>query len=378
MIGRTNSTGILHVVTDLTENGGIATWLLNTAANLPRNRFGQTLLYRGKVSASKGLKDSFASAGFRVVDFRDSYGTGVSGTLRGILALYRLCLRERFSIVHTHCDWLGGMDVLVARIARVRFRILYFHTADWQHAGGLTRRIAAATMVRIGKIGATHFWASSQGTLDRWLPGMSRSKGKVVHGGVSLVTSAHASNPLEAKQRILGQTVPVVGHVGRFAPAKNHVTVVKVFHRVVQRVPEAMLLLVGDGLLRAGTEQLVSALGLTKRVKFAGVQKDVISYLDAMDCFLFPSIFEGLGLAAIEAQCMGLPVVASEIPGLREAVAPEWRKYSALPNDIDRLASSVLKCLGLRRVRPDRFLAYFSMPNATERLRASYEELLST
>lgn len=104
----------------------------------------------------------------------------------------------------------------------------------------------------------------------------------------------------------------VVGHVGRFHEAKNHLFLLDVFAEVCKHRSDAMLLLVGDGELRTATADKVKELGLTERVIFTGNRKDVPQLLQTMDVFVFPSVWEGLPVTVIEAQAAGLPCIISD------------------------------------------------------------------
>ena len=104
----------------------------------------------------------------------------------------------------------------------------------------------------------------------------------------------------------------VVGHVGRFAPPKNHNFIVEIFAEVLKVKHNSFLLLVGDGDLKGKIEALTNDLGIRDNVVFAGVRSDVNRILQAMDMFLFPSIYEGLPLSIIEAQAAGLPCLISD------------------------------------------------------------------
>lgn len=103
----------------------------------------------------------------------------------------------------------------------------------------------------------------------------------------------------------------VVGHVGRFHPAKNHRKVLEIFSTITTRSPGARLLLVGDGELRPRIERLAAEFNVHDSVTFTGVRTDVGELLSGMDVLLFPSIFEGLPTSVIEAQAAGLPCVIS-------------------------------------------------------------------
>ncbi len=105
---------------------------------------------------------------------------------------------------------------------------------------------------------------------------------------------------------------PVIGHVGRLTPVKNHEFLLKVFSNIRQRRPGAKLVLVGRGECEPELRALASRLGMEGSVVFYGMTDDVASVLKAFDAFVFPSYKEGLGMAAVEAQAAGVPVVLSE------------------------------------------------------------------
>lgn len=104
----------------------------------------------------------------------------------------------------------------------------------------------------------------------------------------------------------------VLGHVGNFTTAKNHFFLLDVFFEFQKKNEDVILILVGDGCLKKKIHTKISDLGIENKVIMIGASGNVNDYLQAMDLFLFPSIFEGLGIAAIEAQAAGLPCVISE------------------------------------------------------------------
>lgn len=104
----------------------------------------------------------------------------------------------------------------------------------------------------------------------------------------------------------------VVGHIGRFETQKNHRFLIAIFKEISKRYSAVKFLLVGDGYLRKEIERLVSENGLQDYVVFTGVRSDVSRIMQAMDCFVFPSLYEGLPVTMVEAQTAGLPCVMSE------------------------------------------------------------------
>jgi len=114
----------------------------------------------------------------------------------------------------------------------------------------------------------------------------------------------------------------VVGHVGHFNYQKNHEYLLRIFKELLEKAPDAMLLLVGAGENKQNIEKLAKQYGIEKNVIFYGVTNDIPSIMMAMDVFVFPSRFEGFGNVLIEAQATGLPCVASK------SVIPEFVNLS--------------------------------------------------
>jgi len=148
--------------------------------------------------------------------------------------------------------------------------------------------------------------------LVRWCPGVA-GKINVIPNGVPLddfETALPAGLP-----GIPDQATRVV-FVGRFYPPKDHATVL----RALTAVPHAHLLFVGDGPLRPRAEEFARSLGVAERVTFLGGRHDVAQVLKASDIFVHSTTFDGFGIAACEAMAAGLPVIASDVPGLAQVV----------------------------------------------------------
>lgn len=122
------------------------------------------------------------------------------------------------------------------------------------------------------------------------------------------------------KQKLgINESTTVLGHVGRFAYAKNHKFLIEIFDEYQKINPNSVLVLVGEGDLCEEIRKKVEILGLQKSVIFYGFTDKVYEIMQAMDIFVLPSHSEGLGIVAIEAQASGMPIVVSTaVP--REAV----------------------------------------------------------
>jgi glycosyltransferase involved in cell wall biosynthesis len=129
--------------------------------------------------------------------------------------------------------------------------------------------------------------------------------------------------------------------VGRFSAVKNHTFLLDIFAELKRQNGLSFLLLVGDGTLRAETEQKAAALGLSDSVIFTGIRTDVPDLMQAMDCFVFPSLYEGLPLTLVEAQAAGLPCIVSDgVP--EECAKTTLVKRLSLSASVPRWAGEVL------------------------------------
>ena len=105
----------------------------------------------------------------------------------------------------------------------------------------------------------------------------------------------------------------VIGHVGRFNLQKNHEFLVKRFADFAKTNEDAVLVLIGNGELQEKIKEMAKEYGIETKVKFLGLREDIPQLLQAMDLFLFPSLFEGLPVTLVEAQAAGLPCVISDM-----------------------------------------------------------------
>ena len=136
---------------------------------------------------------------------------------------------------------------------------------------------------------------------------------KVINNGVDL---EKFKNIVESKEEIrkrlsLPEKSFVIGHVGRFTKQKNHDFIVEVYKRFNEIEKNTTLLLIGEGELKKDIENKIEKLGLTNKVKFLGLRKDIPDLIKAMDVFLFPSLHEGFPITLIEAQATGVRCIIS-------------------------------------------------------------------
>jgi N-acetyl-alpha-D-glucosaminyl L-malate synthase BshA len=126
-------------------------------------------------------------------------------------------------------------------------------------------------------------------------------------------------------------------HTSNFRPVKRVQDVIRIFHKVLQKV-ETRLILIGDGPERSICEHLTRKLGIHEMVKFLGRQPDFVDVLSAADLFLMPSQSESFGLSALEAMACEVPVISSSVGGLPELNIHGQTGFIAEIGDIERMA----------------------------------------
>lgn len=133
---------------------------------------------------------------------------------------------------------------------------------------------------------------------------------QIIHNAIDIKKYAYNKKRGQIRKKFKLDNKFIIGHVGSFNYQKNHEFLIDIFNNVVKMQPDSMLLLIGgDGGNSATMDSIkekVDELGLTDKVLFLGMRNDVPDLMQGMDCFVFPSRYEGLPLVGIEAQASGL------------------------------------------------------------------------
>jgi len=297
---------VLQVFASL-DSGGVSNFVMNMyrAIDTARIQFDFAI-----TSGVKGLyDDEVLMRGGRVFYFDTSKDT---------VSNLRRTLREEgpFRAVHSHVFFYSGLVLTEARKAGVPIRIAHAHNAHTGESRSFFRIAYEKSMQCLIRMNATHLLGCSEKAC-RYVFGdsiMNDSRAAVIPDGIDCSRFAFDSEARANVRKGYGiEGRYVVGHVGHFNPAKNHEKILSVFSEICQVRDDAALLLVGDGELEGDVREKADKLGLTEKVVFAGAHKDVERYYHAMDVFLFPSRYEGFGMAMIEAQTSGLACVASDV-----------------------------------------------------------------
>lgn len=149
----------------------------------------------------------------------------------------------------------------------------------------------------------------------------------------------------QARERFAITRSPVIGIVARLADTKGHDVLLKAMPMILEKFPDALLFIAGEGKMKAKLQQLTAELGIEDHVRFANVFNPSGEILSLFDVFAMPSTDEGFGLSGMEAQAAGLPVVASNVGGIPSFVLHEQTGLLVPPHDPAALARAILRFL---------------------------------
>lgn len=230
--------------------------------------------------------------------------------------LKNLILNNQYDIVHIHySSAINPVPLILCKILKncnTSF-ILHSHNVN-NNLGGLIGRFIHKFNTRllvgdnIGKMACSDIAA-------KWMfKGYDSTKYSIISNAIDVSKIQYHDSWRESVRIELNipASAKVIGNLGRFVYAKNHRFMLNLFGYYSKTHPDALLLLVGEGPLLEEMKTLSKQLKIKERVIFTGLRTDVPQLLSAMDCFLFPSHFEGLGFTAIEAEACGLNVIASD------------------------------------------------------------------
>ncbi len=298
---------VLHVLGAL-DRGGVETWLLDLLPRLP-------CAWRFDFCALGTQEGRYASVARRsgchvfTCPITENPSTFP-------IRLWRLLRGGDYSIVHSHVHQFSAVVLAIARAAGLRACVAHSHNTADGHADGWLRRLYRRFGGRLLDATRSAGIACSSEAAESLFGPAWRANPQifVLHYGLNGGPPPSAGNTSAVALRRhfgISPVAPVLGHVGRFHAQKNHDFLLEVAAALRPRRPAARWLLVGDGPERPRIEQRAHALGLSDALVFCGLRDDVPELLGAMDAFVFPSLYEGLPLALLEAQGAGLRAVAS-------------------------------------------------------------------
>lgn len=223
---------------------------------------------------------------------------------------------SEYDTVWFNANDLANIDVLkVAKKFNIKHRIIHSHNSQITDTGLNAIRRKILHQFNKNKIShiANEYWACSKVAAQWMYPARIISNVEIIKNAINpnfYKFNSEKRNKIRNKYHMNDSMV--IGNVGRLFFQKNQIFMLDIIHQVVPQIPNIKLVLVGDGPDKQRIVEKIKQLQLQENVLLVGKQSDMQGWYSAFDIFLFPSLFEGLSVALLEAQANGVSILASD------------------------------------------------------------------
>jgi glycosyltransferase involved in cell wall biosynthesis len=309
---------ILHTLGALNP-GGVEVWLLSLVKSLNTKKFQFDFCTLGSEAGLYAHEmQQHGAVVYRCPQF----------PISSLGRRFRNVLREgQYDVVHSHVHLFSGALLRWAQAEKVPIRIAHSHASFDDKSDRPLRRYYRGLMQNWIQRFSTHGLAASQiAGKELFTESWQRDERfRVLHYSIDVSCFQSPFNRDELRKELgIPLNAPVLGHVGRCVKAKNHSFLLKIAAEVLKLRPDIHFLFVGDGPLKPEIEEQSSAMRISNNVHFPGTRNDIPRLIrGCMDAFVFPSLWEGLPLAVLEAQAAGLRCVISNNITDEVVIVPE-------------------------------------------------------
>lgn len=339
---------ILHMLPDLAVGGG-QRLVLRLVQGLDPARFASAVAH---VRGPDSLGPEFRRAGAETLALDLPRGSlAVAAALPRVLRRLTAGVRRLgVDVIHmNNTIWDRRLGLAASALCGVP-GVNTLHTMRMGDPAGLEARL----LRRVGRGRVLRAVAVSASARDAWRPylreeGLDEERVAVIPPGLEL--DRHPTTLPEARARVLreelgvGADAPLLLNVGRLDASKGQLGLVPLMRRVTERHPGARLVIAGEGPERPRLEAAIAEAGLGGSIGLPGMRGDVPELLALADLLVFPSRSEGFGLAVLEAMAAGCPVVAYDLPALREFARDGETAILVPGDDAEGLAAAVCALL---------------------------------
>jgi len=352
---------VLQLVEDL-KLGGLERVIADIALGLDRKKFEVSVWC---IARGGEIADELKEKGIKVKILGIlSYHNPIK-----ILKLAYLLKKEKPRLIHSHGYFASVIGRIAAKIARTPGIVYHIHTTFYEK---IVKRniIIERLLIRI----TDKIIFISQAAKNSFLPHLkfNENKASIIYNGVR---DTHVRANLEEFNFKVATVASLTEH-------KGHRYLLEAARIVLDRIPQGRFFIIGEGPLAEELKQQVSDLGIESSVKFLGQRKDIYKILSGMNLFVLPSLREGLGIAAIEAMAVGLPVVVTNVGGLPEVVRDGLSGLIVPPAEPALLAEKIIaifkhpdKLMAMGRESRRLFEEKYKAESMAEKLEKLYMEI---
>lgn len=298
---------ILHITGGLDRNG-TETFIMNVYRHIDRKLLQfDFLLFTQSTEGYYSEAESMGAKIFRLPARRK----GLINYCKSLYAFFRTHASEYEGIHFSACSLTTIFPIVCAKLFNIPIRIVHAHSTSWE---GIHNYILHHINRTVISFWATDFLACSSEAAKWFYPIWIRKYSIIIKNGIETEKYAYnRSVRAEVRKELSITNSFAIGHVGRFSWVKNHVFLLDLLQAILPLVPNAKLILVGDGEFRESIEVQSQEMGINSHILFLGYRTDVERLMQAFDCFVLPSHYEALPFVLLEAQCSGLKVLASDV-----------------------------------------------------------------
>lgn len=263
-----------------------------------------------------------------------------------LIKFYKKLNREKFDVICTFNGNFGGLSLFIANLVGVKNRIAWHRRSSDAFGDNPFKRLYNTFVNRLIRINATSILSNSKYALDTYYGSyyMNDARFKVISNGVNTSKLQSSLTKNEARKELkISENAFLIGHVGRYDPAKNHETIFKVANEVKKVEPKVRFLFCGKDTDSIEFIQRLQAQGIDD-ISFAiGLTDELPVVLKAIDLFYFPSLTEGQPNAMIEAMVAGRSVLPSNIPPILEALPKSAKAVD--PTEVEDVVSQIIELI---------------------------------
>lgn len=318
------------LVFGMTENpGGVESVIINYYRAIDKEKFQFDFLCNSYEKVA--YEDELISYGAKTIHF-PARSQDVVEYKKQLEQFYKEHAHEYEAIWVNICS-LANIDYLkLAKKYGIKKRIIHSHNSQNMDSK-LRGLLHAYNKMNLQKY-ATDYWACSYEAADWFFKPGLKEKSVQIHNAISLNKMAFDEEKRNKHRKELNwEDKFVIGNIGRFHFQKNQLFLLEIFAALEKIMPDARLVLIGQGEDEPALKQKAEQLNLMDKVCFAGLQYDIQGWLSAFDFFLFPSVFEGLPLVSLEAQANGVIMLASDTAVPTQArINPNFAVYELSEN----------------------------------------------